>query len=77
VDYFRVRRYSGTIARKIHESDLGIITASCEKDESYLNATIGSMRMADDLLKLLILFTNWSEAARIPSAVAGGSPCAF
>src|SRR2546427_7118864 len=35
------------------------------------------MRMADDLLKLLILLMNWSEAIRTPSAVKGGSPCAF
>jgi len=30
---------------------------------SYLNAAIGSTRMADELLKPLILLTNWSEAA--------------
>ena len=77
VDHFRVRRYSGTIARNVHESDLRTIAVSCAKDYSYLNAAIGSTRMADDLLKPLILLTNWSEAARIPSAVAGGSPCAF
>jgi hypothetical protein len=33
--------------------------------------------MARDLLKPLILLTNLSEAARITSAVTGGSPCAF
>ena len=77
VDYFRVPRYSGTIARNVHESDLWTITVSCVKGYSYLNATIGSMHMADDLLELLILLTNWSEATRTPSAVKDGSSCAF
>jgi hypothetical protein len=64
VDYFRVRRYSGTIARNIHESDLGTITASCEKDESYLNATIGSMRMADDLFLFVKVADSSHELER-------------
>jgi hypothetical protein len=76
-DYRRVARYSGTIARNVHESDLRTVAVSCAKDYSYLNAAIGSTRMARDLLKPLILLTNLSEAARITSAVTGGSPCAF
>jgi hypothetical protein len=59
----RLARYSGTIARTVHESDLRTIRVSCAKDYSYLNAAIGSTRMADELLKPLILLTNWSEAA--------------
>ena len=55
-------RYSGTIARTVHESDLRTIRVSCAKDYSYLNAAIGSTRMADELLKPLILLTNWNEA---------------
>jgi hypothetical protein len=77
VDSFRVPRDSGTIARNVHESDLRTTAVSCAKDYLYLNAAIGSTRMADDLLKPLILLTDWSEAARIPLAVAGGSPCAL
>jgi len=61
--HFRLGRYSGTIARTVHESDLRTIRVSCAKDYSYLNAAIGSTRMADELLKPLILLTNWSEAA--------------
>jgi len=74
---FRFARYSGTIARNVHESDLRTVAVSCAKDYSYLNAAMGSTRMARDLLKPLILLTNLSEAARITSAVTGGSPCAF
>ena len=59
----RLAHYSGTIARTVHESDLRTIRVSCAKDYSYLNAAIGSTRMADELLKPLILLTNWSEAA--------------
>jgi hypothetical protein len=55
---FRLARYSGTIARTGYESDLRTIAVSCAKDYSYLNAAIGSTRMADDLLKPLILLTN-------------------
>jgi len=42
---------------------LRTITASRAKDYSYLNAAIGSTRLADDLLKPLIPLTNWREAA--------------
>ena len=63
MDNFRAACYSGTIARTVHESDLRTIRVSCAKDYSYLNAAIGSTRMADELLKPLILLTNWSEAA--------------
>jgi len=64
------------IGMDVHKEAISI-AVSCAKEYSYLNAAIGSTRMADDLLKSLILLTNCSEAARIRSAVTGGSPCAF
>src|SRR5260221_2847064 len=40
----------------------------------YADATVRSTRIANHLLKPLILLTNWNEAARNRSAVAGKSP---
>ncbi len=43
----------------------------------YADATVGSTRIAGYLLEPLILLTNWNEAARNRSAVAGESPLAI